>query len=112
MTQKNTLKVFPINSTSLVKRMLVGALIGLILISIFLSGTGDPNPEWGKLWMLRPLIIVPLAGAMGGAFNYFVSAQHFKSDWAKILGMILSLIVFVVGLWMGSVLGLAGTYWH
>ncbi|MBF9251945.1 potassium transporter KefB [Pontibacter sp. 172403-2] len=111
MTQKNNLKVFPIKSASLIKRMLLGALIGLILISIFLLGAGDPNPEWGKLWMIRPLIIVPLAGAMGGAFNYFINQQDFRNGWAKILAIILSIIVFIIGLWLGTVLGLDGTYW-
>lgn len=36
MTQKINLKIFPIKSASLVKRMLLGALIGLIFITIFL----------------------------------------------------------------------------
>jgi hypothetical protein len=112
MTQKINLKIFPIKSASLVKRMLLGALIGLILITIFLLGAGDPNPEWGKLWMINPLIIVPLAGALGGAFNYFISRQDFRSGWIKILAIILSLIVFIIGLWMGIVLGLDGTYWN
>ncbi len=112
MAPKNTLKVFPIKTASLIKRMLVGALIGLILISIFLLGAGNPKPEWGKLWMIRPLIIVPLAGAMGGAFNYLVSQQNFQRGWVKALAMLLSLIVFLIGLWLGTVLGLDGTYWN
>lgn len=110
MTQM--IKLFPINKPSLIKRMVIGALIGLTLITIFLSGTGEPNPEWGKYWWIRPIIIVPIAGAMGGAFNYFISEQDYKTDLGKILAIVISLIVFVIGLWMGSVLGLAGTYWN
>jgi hypothetical protein len=111
MTPKNTLKLFPVDSASLIKRMLVGALIGLILISMFLAGTGEPRPEWGKFWMLKPLVMVPLSGAVGGAFNYFISKQEFNSSWVKLLAIIFSVIVFIVGLWMGTVLGLNGTYW-
>lgn len=92
--------------------MTLGALIGLLLISLFLLGTGEPNPEWGRAWWIKPLLLVPFAGAMGGMFTYFVSQQNLQSDWAKIVGMMISLLVFIVGLWMGFVLGLNGTYWN
>jgi hypothetical protein len=111
MTQKNTLKVLPIERASLIKRMLIGALIGLILITIFLLGAQNPNPAWGKLWMIKPLIIVPLAGATGGTCNYFIMQQDFRSGWVKAMAIIFSFIVFVFGLWIGTVLGLNGTYW-
>ncbi|PEC35719.1 potassium transporter KefB, partial [Bacillus toyonensis] len=52
--------------------MLLGAGIALILILVFLLGVDNPKPEWGKLWMLKPLIVVPTAGAMGGVFYYFM----------------------------------------
>jgi hypothetical protein len=112
MTQKNSLKIFPINKSSLITRMSVGALIGLILIGIFLLSADNADPAWGKFWMIRPLIIVPFAGAMGGAFNYLVSEQHYQSGWLKAFAMLFSLIVFIIGLWLGSVLGLDGTYWN
>lgn len=110
MTQTN-------NSTSqsvqisLVNRMLVGAGIGLLLISFFLLSAGEPNPEWGKLWMVRPLIIVPLAGATGGLCNYFILRFHNHVGVNKVIAMILSVIVFIIGLWLGTVLGLDGTMW-
>jgi hypothetical protein len=110
MSQKIGLKLFPIDKSALGKRMLVGGLIGLSLITVFLSG-GEPNPEWSKLWFIRPLIIVPLAGATGGAFNYLVSSQHYSSSWVKAFAIFFSMLVFLVGLWMGFVLGLDGTYW-
>jgi len=96
---------------SLVKRMLVGAGIGLLLISLFLLSAGEPNPEWGKLWMIRPLIIVPLAGAMGGLCNYFIVHINYQVGVNKTIAMILSVIVFIIGLWLGIVLGLDGTMW-
>ena len=112
MTRKSKLQLLPVEAASLISRMLVGSLIGLILITIFLMGAGDPNPDWGKFWIIKPLIIVPLSGAMGGAFNYFINKQDFSTGWAKALAIILSLIVFIIGLWLGIVLGLDGTWWH
>ncbi|MBC7829756.1 MAG: potassium transporter KefB [Chitinophagaceae bacterium] len=97
---------------SLVTRVLVGAGIGLLLISLFLLSAGDPNPEWGKLWMIRPLIIVPLAGAMGGLCNYFIVHFHNYVGVNKAIAMIVSVIVFIIGLWLGIVLGLDGTMWN
>ncbi|GEO07800.1 potassium transporter KefB [Segetibacter aerophilus] len=100
-----------LNEASLVKRMLVGAGIGLLLISLFLFPAGKPNPEWGRFWMIRPLIIVPLAGAMGGLCNCFILQFHKRVGVNKALAIIISVIVFIVGLWLGTVLGLDGTMW-
>jgi ribose/xylose/arabinose/galactoside ABC-type transport system permease subunit len=107
MTTKNN---FPasINFNSLSKRMAIGGALALLLIIIFLYPT-EPNPLWGKYWMIRPLIIVPLAGATGGACNYFL--VNFK-NLPKIVTYTLSFIVYVFGLWIGTVLGLAGTLWN
>jgi hypothetical protein len=113
MTQTNNLTTQPINPVVLRKRIFIGAGIALILISIFLLGVKQTEPEWGKLWMIRPLIIVPLAGATGGAFSYFF--DHFlgyQGGFKKALAVTLSLIVFIIGLWLGFVLGLDGTLWN
>src|SRR5690348_8593550 len=59
----------PSNSMSLAKRMIIGAGIGLSVILIFVI-PGDENPAWGKLWMIRPLIVTPFAGAIGGLCNH------------------------------------------
>jgi len=112
MTHTNNLKLFPVNAVSLLKRMLAGFLVGLVLISFFLFKAGDPKPEWGELWMIRPLIIVPLAGAVGAACNYFIMQQEFRNGWTRTFAFIFSCIVFLFGLWMGIVLGLDGTYWN
>ena len=97
--------------SSLVKRMLVGAGIGLTLISLFLFSAGEGKAEWGKFWMIRPLIIVPFAGAIGGLCNYFIMSFRSHAGLNKIVAIILSLIIFIFGLWIGTVLGLDGTWW-
>lgn len=97
---------------SLSKRMLLGGGIALILITAFLLPVfDDPKPEWGKLWMIRPLVIVSLAGAAGGGFYYFMDDLRLKGGLAKVLANLLSLLVYIVALWLGSVLGLDGTLW-
>lgn len=108
MTQKKNLISQPIDLSSLGKRMLIGGAIALILIALFIFPT-TAKPEWGSLWMVRPLIVVPLAGATGGACNYFL--VNF-SRMNKALAYVLSFIVFVFGLWIGTILGLAGTLWN
>jgi len=108
MAQTND--VTPNLQVSLGKRMLLGGIIGLLLISLFLVA-GTPNPEWGKFWRIRPLILVPFAGAMGGLCNYLLMRFHRRYGLHKMVAGILSLLVFIVGLWIGIVLGLAGTYW-
>lgn len=95
---------------ALLTPILIGAGVGLILISFFVFGV-NPRPEWGKLWMIQPLVICPLAGATGGAFYWLMDYQSARG-FNRTLAITLSLIVFVIGLWLGLVLGLHGTMWH
>lgn len=110
MTQTNDSTPQP-HEVSLTKRMLVGAWIGLLLISLFLITAGEPNPEWSKFWRIRPLIVVTFAGAMGGLCNYIIVRFYNQFGVNKIVAIVLSIIIFVFGLWVGTVLGLDGTYW-
>lgn len=110
MTQKDNAGL-QLDPPSLMKRMAVGAGIGLVLISLFLFTAGTPDPAWPRLWRIQPLIIVPLAGAMGGLCNYFLVHFHHLIRLNKTIAIILSVIVFVIGLWLGTILGLDGTYW-
>jgi hypothetical protein len=110
MTSKNNFTVQPINHASLYKRMLIGGAIGLILISLFIFGV-ETKPEWGNLWRIRPLIVVPIAGATGGACNYFIVYWSKQKGLSAILAYFVSFVVFTIGLWMGIVLGLDGTLW-
>jgi hypothetical protein len=92
--------------------MLVGAGIGLLLISLFLAGVNNPNPKWGEFWMIRPFIVVPFAGAMGGLCNYVLVHFHNRIGINKTIAVIASIIVGIIGLWLGIVLGLVGTLWN
>lgn len=103
---------FSFHVASLTKGVVIGGLIALVLISLFLLGASNPHPAWGEFWMIKPLIVVPLAGAAGGAFFSFVDPFHYRSTWKKALALLVCLLVFMIGLWLGTVLGLNGTYWN
>jgi hypothetical protein len=111
MTQQNESQTQPNQPVSLAKPIVIGAAIGLILISFFVFGVDHPNPAWGKLWMIKPLVIVPLAGASGGAFYYFMAHLNSHSGLNKTVAIVLSLMVYIIALWLGTVLGLNGTMW-
>lgn len=93
-------------------RALIGAGIGLAVISLFLSSVKHPRPEWGDYWMVKPLIIVPLAGAAGGIFSAFMDFFAHLNGWNKLLTRFISVLAGLIGLWLGIVLGLNGTLWH
>ena len=112
MTPQNKLTTQPLHRASLSKRMLQGAGIALILIIVFLLGAGEPDPDWPRLWPIRPLIIVSLAGALGGVFYYFMDHLRHGGGWKNTLAIFLSLIGYLIVLWLGTVLGLDGTYWN
>lgn len=101
-----------LNKTALGKHLAWGALIALILVSVFLAGVRNPAPEWPRFWMLRPLIVVPVAGALGGFFYFMTGGWRRAGGWRSIVGYMAGILLYMVVLWLGSVLGLAGTLWH
>jgi hypothetical protein len=92
------------------KRMIIGAGIGVLAVSFFLIPS-EAKPEWGQFWMIRPLIVTPLAGAIGGFCNYVILNFHELVGLNKIAARILSILIPLAGLFLGIVLGLDGTLW-
>jgi hypothetical protein len=100
------------SQASLTMRMVAGAGIGLFLISLYLLTVVEPDPVWGKFWMLRPLAFMVFAGATGGLCNHLVMQYHRQFGIGKTLALVVRALVFIAGLFMGFVLGLDGTLWH
>jgi hypothetical protein len=48
---------------------------------------------------------------MGGLFYYIMGPLRYQGGWKKIIAVTISLIVYFIGLWMGTILGLDGTLW-
>jgi hypothetical protein len=111
MTQENNSTAPSNHPAPYVKPMLLGGSIGLMLISLFVFGVDNANPEWGKFWMIKPFLLTPLAGAMGGLFYYLMNYASSNYGVNKALSIIIGLVGFLVALWLGVVLGLNGTMW-
>ncbi len=99
-------------SVPLGKRMMEGAVVAATFLFCFLFASGEPNPLWGKFWVLKPLIIVSIAGAASAAYYCFMDVMRRRGGWRKRFANISSLLVFLILLWVGSVLGLYGTMLH
>nr|WP_294942904.1 hypothetical protein [uncultured Mucilaginibacter sp.] len=112
MATTNNLTTQQVHAHPLGKLMLIGAGVGLIVISVFLLGVHNAPAAWGKYWMVRPLLITPASGAAGGVCYYLLDFLRCQGGWKKVAAYVLSFIVCIVGLWMGIVLGLVGTMWH
>jgi len=111
MTLKNY-SIPQIAPISIIKRMLTGAVIGLALISLLVFSVDEPNPEWGKFWMIRPLIITPIVAAFGFLSFYLKDFVRPQSDLMRLVVILISILAFIIALWMGTVLGLDGTLWN
>ncbi|WP_129715667.1 potassium transporter KefB [Pedobacter sp. SYP-B3415] len=93
------------------RTVLIGAGIAFLVISYFLIGAGPGNPAWPKYWQIKPLIMVPMAGAAGGAFYAFLRNIRVLGGWKTLAGVVIGIIGYLFILWIGIVLGLNGTMW-
>lgn len=89
-----------------------GAGIALALMALFLTGVDQPDPSWPRYWMIRPLVIVTLAGAAGGVFVALLRPLRARGGWTRVAVVALSIAGYLLCVWMGSVLGLDGTLWN
>jgi hypothetical protein len=105
-------RIKTLNPRRIALNMLVGAAIGLVLISLLVFGVDDPDPSWGRAWRVRPLIITPLAAAFGMLAFFLRDIVRPDNGAQRILVFLLSLAGFIVALWLGVVLGLDGTLWN
>jgi len=91
--------------------VLLGALTGLAIISFFVFGTGQQNPAWPDNWRIRPLLVVPFAGAAAGLISYFSVTASTRLGMNKTIVWILAILFSLFVLWIGTILGLDGTMW-
>lgn len=112
MESRNQLSMQPLLSALLARRVLFGFALGFLVISFFVFGVDNPNPEWGKYWWVRPLLVTPMTGAGAGLFYHFMGYMRQHGGWITLVGWILSILGYVVALWMGIIAGLLGTMWH
>ncbi|HRG20840.1 MAG TPA: hypothetical protein PLQ57_07405 [Saprospiraceae bacterium] len=99
------------NKPLLYRRVAIGATIAFVWTAYFLIKGGAFDPKWPHFWYIRPLILVPLAGAVGGVFYHLMEGFRIKGGWIKVGINLLCVIVYIMGVWIGTVLGLDGVWW-
>lgn len=111
MTQQHIFWSELLKPSTITQRALAGAIPAFIVIALFLMMPYTVDKDWSKYWMLRPLFIVPLAGAMGGLFYHFMDTCRKCNGWNRLLTISISVLVYIVGVWLGIIVGLDGTLW-
>ncbi|MDB5157816.1 MAG: potassium transporter KefB [Mucilaginibacter sp.] len=106
------LTVRPFITAALGKRMLAGAVIGLVVIAFFVIAAGKGNPAWGDYWRVKPLLLTPLLGIVTGACYDATEPLRRLQGWLGKLFFVLSFAGYFIGLWLALVLRLAGTLWN
>jgi len=112
MTAQNNFKSVLSITPQLVIRVLTGLAIGLAVILFFVLKVNPNHPDWGQYWMIQPLVVTPLAGAAAGFCNHVLDILRVEGGSKKVLANILAVLIYIIGLWMGIVLGLHGTMWN
>lgn len=108
---KNVQKQATVQSKFLLVSIAAGASTGLILVALFLSGADNAKPEWGTYWVVKPLVMMPLAG-MAGEAVFGLLLQKYTHGAERLLAVLFGSLIFLTGLWLGMVLGFNGTYWN
>lgn len=111
MKKKSGFSVVPFRWTLLYIYMAIGAFFALLAIGLLLGSVKHPKPEWGEFWMIRPLLVVPISGAAGGVLFYVIRRLLNLGTVSKIIGVFLGAFVYIISLWLGTVMGLDGTLW-
>ncbi|WPV01454.1 hypothetical protein SNE26_06680 [Mucilaginibacter sp. cycad4] len=112
MTEIRQFTTRPFFTDALGKRMLIGAGIGLLMISFFVISAGKGSPAWNEYWRVKPLLLTPFLGALIGACYDMTEPLRRLDGWLGRLFLVLSFVGYFIGLWMALVLGLAGTMWN
>lgn len=97
---------------ALIIRMAIGGLFNLILVSVFIFMGPPGHAEWGKFWVVRPVCVMTLAGLTGGSIFYYMTHYLQPVRWKKAVAFFGSGLIYIIGLWMGMVLGFVGTWWN
>jgi hypothetical protein len=114
MTIQNTLR-HHLHNESLVARALKGAGIALVFAIIFLSTiflVGDVlngKNFWQAAWEFFPLLTVLFGGALGGVVYYLLVQVWRTAGWKKILITIISILIYIVLMWLSLIVGFSAT---
>ena len=99
-----TLDTIPSRNTSplLVKRILIGSLVNLLVLSLILVATGELA---GWIWI--PMLTVSIAGAIGGIIYHVLNDRLEVSNGKRWALIAFSILIHLIGFWLGMVFALA-----
>ncbi|UII24731.1 potassium transporter KefB [Fulvivirga maritima] len=95
-----------LNVRAIRKSALIGAVIGFLVITVFFVVGGGWELTF-RVWF--PTLTVTIGGLSGGIFYGLMYFIRRKGGWIMVFINILSVIVFVIALWLSSVAGFAVT---
>ncbi|MEJ8803316.1 potassium transporter KefB [Pontibacter sp. H249] len=104
MTEQNQLQ----KPAPLGQNALLGASLVFALVAICLLFGGGPTSDASTFWWLLPLLLVTLAGALGGTFYYLLARLTYKGGWSTAFPNILSALVYILLLAISFALGMSG----
>src|SRR5688572_5255781 len=97
-----------LRSKVLIKRALQGAGIAFLLMCIFLvvarKGKMDLEP-----WEFLAVASVTIGGACGGIFYNVMDIFRIQGGWKRKMANVISVLVYIVGLYLSLVLSLNAT---
>ncbi|MCH7402839.1 hypothetical protein ACFOUP_17065 [Belliella kenyensis] len=105
-TQENAIKL---STNTLLKATSIGAIIPILYLCFIIL----TKEETFEMWMLYPLIIIPIGGGLGAIFFYNMTFIWFREGVKRMFAFLLSAIVYGVMLWGFAVLAFAITgHWN
>lgn len=107
------MKIFPFSTSLPIKDLLLPAVLGASLPLVWLIFLILTKEDLLEIWMLYPLTIIPLGGALGGIFFFLMGFRWFPTGNQKLIAVIFSTLMYFVALWMSAVMSFAITgHWN
>lgn len=107
MTGHNQLQPDFFHPANLAKHTFRGAalafgLVSLWIVSILIAGATSIGASF-----LVPLGMATIGGSCGGVFYSFMDYLRYQAGWKKTMANVVSVMVYVVGVYLSLVLGLS-----
>ncbi|PRY88915.1 hypothetical protein [Mongoliibacter ruber] len=88
----------------LIQRVLLPTIIGGSLPLAFLLFIILTKEEYFETWMIYPMTIIPLGGALGGAIFFLLVFHRYRVGTKKVFAIIFSIIIYLVSLWISAII--------
>lgn len=86
------------------KTLILPAFLGALVPACLLTFLIIANSSNYAVWMVFPLLLIPVGGAAGGIFFYLMGFLWFPKGSQKLIAILASILVYFVVVWLSSVL--------